>query len=615
MIKSKLNEFEADWAALPQVEKDELQKLKNKTILISGHSIARCLCYALLYQNETRGLNIRVIFSDTDNSRIREDFAGLVLRDDFDFVEYDSLSEIKKADHVIYTGMCGEAVKSFGDELKTELAAVRELCRIAKMSSARLTALSDSRIYGAAKHGRVYAENEYASIDNTSESCFEGQLLRAVEAYLNCEKKSGGFELTTLRTGIVLGARAGLKTPFDGLFEAVANGREYTLFNSDRKYSFVYISDVFRAIIYSLTALKSDEVYNVTGIGSTVSTGMLAAVLHDIYPETARITLGEKGELNACAILGSKIENNGCVPALRLETALELCVMSYMENAAGASLPNTHDGRLDAIQKIQLAALTEVDRICRKHGIRYFLGGGTLGGAIRHKGFIPWDDDSDIMMLREDYDKFCEIAPKELPAFLSFHSNKTDKNNFYEFAKLRVDNTVFATELAKSHSSINIGIALDIFCHDKTANSALGQKLHLAMTVFTRALVLNKWNKRKTKNGSRFQTAVTNFCIRVFPLRFSLWLMNHTISFFKHKKNAKFLYDGMGRNVYNGSFPIELLQNEIRLDFEGVPLPVPERYDEYLRFLYGDYMELAPLSTRLGCHEIKLCDIGKYDRL
>ena len=615
MIKSKLNEFEADWAALPQVEKDELQKLKNKTILISGHSIARCLCYALLYQNETRGLNIRVIFSDTDNSRIREDFAGLVLRDDFDFVEYDSLSEIKKADHVIYTGMCGEAVKSFGDELKTELAAVRELCRIAKMSSARLTALSDSRIYGAAKHGRVYAENEYASIDNTAESCFEGQLLRAVEAYLNCEKKSGGFELTTLRTGIVLGARAGLKTPFDGLFEAVANGREYTLFNSDRKYSFVYISDVFRAIIYSLTALKSDEVYNVTGIGSTVSTGMLAAVLHDIYPETARITLGEKGELNACAILGSKIENNGCAPALRLETALELCVMSYMENAAGASLPNTHDGRLDAIQKIQLAALTEVDRICRKHGIRYFLGGGTLLGAIRHKGFIPWDDDSDIMMLREDYDKFCEIAPKELPAFLSFHSNKTDKNNFYEFAKLRVDNTVFATELAKSHSSINIGIALDIFCHDKTANSALGQKLHLAMTVFTRALVLNKWNKRKTKNGSRFQTAVTNFCIRVFPLRFSLWLMNHTISFFKHKKNAKFLYDGMGRNVYNGSFPIELLQNEIRLDFEGVPLPVPERYDEYLRFLYGDYMELAPLSTRLGCHEIKLCDIGKYDRL
>ena len=87
MIKNKLNEFEADWAALPQVEKDELLKLKNKTILISGHSIARCLCYALLYQNEAKALNIRVIFSDIDNGRIKELFSELVLRDDFDFVD------------------------------------------------------------------------------------------------------------------------------------------------------------------------------------------------------------------------------------------------------------------------------------------------------------------------------------------------------------------------------------------------------------------------------------------------------------------------------------------------------------------------------------------------
>ena len=615
MIKNKLNEFEADWAALPQVEKDELLKLKNKTILISGHSIARCLCYALLYQNDDKALNNRVIFSDIDNSELKPLSAELALRGDFDFVDYNSLSEIRKADYVIYTGMCGEQISSFGGELKTELSAAKELCRIARFNKARFIALSDSRVYGSAEHGRVYAENEYAHLNNIDEKCFEDQLLRSIEAYLNCEKKAAGFELTTLRTGIVLGAYTGLKTPFESLFKSVAQDSEYTLFNSDRKYSLVYISDVFRAIIYSMTTLKSDEVYNVTGINSTVSTGMLSAVLHDIYPKTAKLTLGKKDELNACAILGSKIENNGCAPQLKLETALELCVMSYMDDAKGASLPNTHDGRLDAIQKIQLAGLMEVDRICKKHNIRYFLGGGTLLGAIRHKGFIPWDDDSDIMMLREDYDKFCEIAQSELPPFLSFHSNKTDKNNFYEFAKIRVDNTVFATEFAKSHNAINIGIALDIFCHDKTANSALGQKLHLAMTVFTRALVLNKWNHRKTSNGSRIQTAVTNFCVKIFPIRFSLWLMNHTISFFKNKKNAKYLYDGMGRNVYNGSFPIELLQNEMRVDFEGESMPVPERYDEYLKFLYGDYMELAPLSTRLGCHEIKLCDIGKYDLL
>ncbi len=113
--------------------------------------------------------------------------------------------------------------------------------------------------------------------------------------------------------------------------------------------------------------------------------------------------------------------------------------MSYMKTTEGMQLPNTHDGRLDAIQQIQLAYLLEVDRICRKHNIKYFLGGGTLLGAIRHKGFIPWDDDSDIMMLREDYDKFCKIAADELPANMSFQSNKTDKSCFYEFSKLRVN--------------------------------------------------------------------------------------------------------------------------------------------------------------------------------
>ena len=153
MIKNKLNEFEADWAALPQVEKDELLKLKNKTILISGHSIARCLCYALLYQNDAKALNNRVIFSDIDNNGIKPLSAELDLRDDFDFVDYNSLSEIRKADYVIYAGMCGEQIGSFGGDLKTELSAAKELCRIARFNKARFIALSDSRVYGNAEHG------------------------------------------------------------------------------------------------------------------------------------------------------------------------------------------------------------------------------------------------------------------------------------------------------------------------------------------------------------------------------------------------------------------------------------------------------------------------------
>ena len=615
MIKTKLDEFQADWAAMPQVEKEQLFKLKQKTILISGHELARCLCYALLYQNDARNLGLRVILATDGKESLGGFYLPLVVREDFELVDYNSLAEIKKADLIVHTGLCAHSdSRFFGGALKEETERARAVCAVARRTGAPVTLLSDSRVYGRAKRGRVYAENEYAEVVN-ADDC-ENQLLRAVENLFACEQKQLGLTVTTLRTGIVLGAHASLSTPFDGLFGAVACGKPYSLESSFNKLSFVYITDVFRAIIYSFTTLKRGEVYNVTGADSTVSTGMLAAILHDIYGEQAKFTLTEESKpVNACAISNGKTAHSGCAPALNLETALELMVMSFMPDAKGLQLPNTHDGRLDAIQKIQLAYLLEVDKICKKHNIKYFLGGGTLLGAIRHGGFIPWDDDSDIMMLRPDYDKFCEVCRTELPANMTLQYGKFDHKSFYEFAKLRIDHTIFASELSGTHDDINLGIAFDIFCHDKTANSALGQKLHLAATLFTRSITLSKWAHRKADNGSRIQSAVTNFVSRVLPLRFSYWLMLKTFTVFKHKKNAKYLYDGMGRNVYNGSFPIGLLDEVIEVGFEGCDLPAPKRYDEYLRFLYGDYMELAPLSTRLGCHEIALCDIGKYDIL
>ena len=606
-----LNEFQADWAAMPQVEKEKLEKLNNKTILVSGHSLARCLCYALIYQSERQKRQIRVIYAgDTDGFD-----KGCTASEYFQAVDFDSLEEIKEIDYIVHTGYCREHAASFSAAFAQEIAQTNALAQLAKRTRAKVVLLSDSRVYGTGKPNRVYAENEYAPLDNTDPHCSDNQLLRTIESLWHCQQKGADFSLTVLRTGVILGACSGLPTHLDNALQAVANGEAAALVNGKRL-SYVYLTDVLRAVVYALGgSLTDNQTYNVTGKNCTVSAGMIAAVLHDVYGDKARLTLTDGADENACALSGGKMINGGCAPAIGLDTALELCVMSYMKDTSRLQLPNTHDGRLDAIQKMQLAYLLEVDRICKKHHIKYFLGGGTLLGAIRHNGFIPWDDDADIMMLREDYDRFAEVAQQELPAGMTFQSGKTDKNCFYEFNKLRVENTIFATELAKNHTDINVGIAFDIFCHDKTANSRLGQKLHLAATLFTRALVLNKWNHRKADNGSRVQSAVTNFFVRLLPLRFSYFLMNHTISFFKRKKNAKYLYDGMGRNVYNGCFSADILSEVTTHDFEGYQLPVPKKYDEYLTFLYGDYMEKAPLSTRLGCHEILLCDIGKYDNL
>ncbi len=611
MIKTKLNEFEADWAAMPQIEKEQLQKLNNKTIIVSGHNLARCLCYALIYQSEQKKRGIKVIYAGD----CKDFYPECTGSEFFTSVGFDALSEIKQADYIVHTGFCGEKSESFCSGFAGEIKRVNALAQTASRLNAKAVLLSDSRVYGKSKPNRVYAENEYAPIENTDTDFSDNQLLRVIECLWSCCRKDGGFSLTTLRTGIVLGACSGMSTFIDDMLKAAANGVPCSAVNG-KKLSFVYITDVFRAVVYALNgSLRGNQTYNVTGRGCTVSTGTIAAILHDVYGDKVKITLKEGADENACALSNGKIVNEGCAPAIGLDAALELCVMSYMSDVTDFQLPNTHDGRLEAIQKMQLAYLLEVDRICKKHNIKYFLGGGTLLGAIRHNGFIPWDDDSDIMMLREDYDRFAEIAQSELPPGITFQSGKTDRNCFYEFNKLRVENTVFATELAKNHTDINVGIAFDIFCHDKTANSALGRKIHLALTLFTRALVLNKWNRRKVDNGSRLQSAVTNFFVKLFPLRFSYFLMNHTISFFKHKKNAKYLYDGMGRNVYNGCFEAGILDEVTTHSFEGCQLPVPKRYDEYLTFLYGDYMEKAPLSTRLGCHEILLCDIGKYDNI
>ena len=608
MMKYKLDEFQADWAEMPRIDRKLIDHLKNKTVLVSGRNLARCLCYALLYQNELRPLNIRVIFFG-DKSVFGDHFTSLTANEHFLFVDNDSLAEIKQLYYIIHTGICNEEIRDFARSLPEECSAAQAIAEAAGVCGAPVIYLSDSRIYGEPKRGRVYAENEYSGLDSLSPADFEGQLVRALETYLNCLKKQRGFELTTLRTGIILGARSGIKTSFDSVFEAAAKGKSCELFNSGRKYSFVYLTDVFGAILSAVSVLEKNQVYNIAA--ANASTGAIAAMLHDIYG--AKITLTDEPDRSSCAIHTGKAETYGFTPAIDLETALELCVMSYMDDAENAALPNTHDGRLEEIQRVQLSLLKEVERICRKHDIKYFLGGGTLLGAVRHGGFIPWDDDSDIMMLREDYDKFLSVAQAELPPGFTLQTGDTDRNCFYEFAKIRVDGTLFATGFSREHKGMHNGIALDIFCHDNTSNSAFGRKLHIAMTLFTRALVFNKWNRRKTDNGSKLQTAFTNFCVRLFPLRFSYRLMNRTISFYKRKKNARYLYDGMGRNVYNGAFSKELLSKAVYMDFEDTRLPVPERYDEYLRYLYGDYTRPAPLSTRLGCHVIPLCDLGKYD--
>lgn len=617
LMKEILNEFESDWACLPVMpEKFDFSPLKNKTFLISGHNAARCFAYALLWLNDTQRLGARVIVTGENCRALRNYHPYILDRPDFTFVNSEELKDVKSADFIIDGGVCGEALtgnaQEFTDEIKAQ-SSIMNFCR--SCPPGNFVLLSDCRVYASPKKYRIYSEGEVQSLDPCGENAFVPQLLRTVEAMCAAGAKQYGFSVTTLRSGIILGACSKIKTPLDGVFDAVAKGEPCKLYNSENKLTFTYISDLLKGIVYSLTSLEKNQVYNISSKDATASAGEIAAILHNVYGSRCKIHLTAFGkeEFNYAPVNANKIEFCGCTPEIPLQTALELCVLSRGENQASLAFPYAHDGRLKSVQRILLAYLLEVDRICKKHEIKYFLGGGTLLGAIRHGGFIPWDDDADIMMLREDYERFLKVAPYELPPGLTLQTYKTDRACHYPFAKIRLENTMFATVFSREHKDMQNGISFDIFCHDKTANSKLGRKLHINATVFFRALVFNKWNRRPVNNGNRVVSAICTFIKNICPLRLSQWLQNKTISFFKNKKNAKYLYDGMGRNVYNGEFPASLLDEVVYVDFEGHKMPVPKEYDKYLTYLYGDYTEQAPLSTRIRCHEILLFDLGKYD--
>lgn len=257
------------------------------------------------------------------------------------------------------------------------------------------------------------------------------------------------------------------------------------------------------------------------------------------------------------------------------------------------------------LQQRELEILRETDRVCRENGIRYSLAGGTLLGAARHGGFIPWDYDIDIMMSPEDFDRFCELSDCFGDNFF-LQTPKTDKGNYF-FTKVRMNGTLMTTEMTDKLTDIHNGIFIDVFRHSYTARTKPGRKAHLFLTRCARSLVYNKWNGSSVKGaeGSRVSPVVRMAATALktaLPMSFLCRLQKGTIDFFK--KDTGYMYDGWGQHMKSGSFPSEWFDSFTVLEFEGGSFPVIEQYDKYLRYLYGDYESLPPLSKRHISHDI-----------
>ena len=154
------------------------------------------------------------------------------------------------------------------------------------------------------------------------------------------------------------------------------------------------------------------------------------------------------------------------------------------------------------IQLTELDMLVEFDRVCRKHNIKYVLFGGSLLGAVRHKGYIPWDDDADIGMLREDYNKFKKYANEMDAKVCYFQDHDTDSEYRWGYGKLRRTDTVYV-RVGQEHLKCKTGIFVDVFPMDDVPKSVIGQIIQDKKVFCLRKVLWSEVAKKNTKGFMR----------------------------------------------------------------------------------------------------------------
>lgn len=264
---------------------------------------------------------------------------------------------------------------------------------------------------------------------------------------------------------------------------------------------------------------------------------------------------------------------------------------------------------LRELQLTELEILNEIHRVCTENNLKYFLVGGTLLGAVRHKGFIPWDDDLDIAMPRNDYNKFLKICETELNGKYYLHCINTDEEYWLPFSKIRKKNTLF-DEANISHLDVPKGIYVDVFpLDDEFKENSFEKKLRTKLLKSLNSIIVNKKrfyvNKKKT-----FKTVIRNtvtFLFAPFSIKkiqsFQIRLMSKNNNkggsyYANYGSNYDPVKQTMQKSVYE---PVRLIE------FEGNYYSAPNDYEYMLKRIYGDnYMQLPPEEKRVTHKPVRI---------
>ena len=246
-----------------------------------------------------------------------------------------------------------------------------------------------------------------------------------------------------------------------------------------------------------------------------------------------------------------------------------------------------NDEILSKLHSALLGVMLEFKRICDEHNLRYLLGYGTLLGAVRHKGFIPWDDDADIIMPRVDYEKFVDIAEKELNENFTIHCSQKLDDYPFNFTKIYDNRTIYENPKMKNLSFCN-GISMDIFPTDYADK-------HYLRHIYT--IRIFSFIKRRKINFNVPTSKYVKFLCKFVPLK----LCNHIIRkqpLYYKKSKEMMCQMCSGDYDIDKPFPADYFDNYIMGDFENHKFKIPKEYDAMLTQLYGDYMTLPPVEER-----------------
>lgn len=262
------------------------------------------------------------------------------------------------------------------------------------------------------------------------------------------------------------------------------------------------------------------------------------------------------------------------------------------------------------LQNLSLEMFKYFKQICEKNNLRFFFCGGCCIGALRHKGFIPWDDDIDVFMPREDYEKLEEIWHKcaDEERYRICRTSKTEYTRI-QFITISDENTTFI-KTRQADLDIPHGLRLDVIPIDGSPDSAFKRKIQM-MWALIYSMFLN--GEPHTSKGKllEFLSKTALFFFPTVKSRYKIWrfaekqMSKYPLATSNYAKELCVWFEVMKRD-----YPARLFQDVTYREFEGISCPIPIGYDEYLKMAFtGNYMDLPPIEQQQPKHEIVFYDL------